>query len=226
MNRTWNKKCFFVCISIIVLLLWITYSNSFKSSWHLDDYPHIVRNPKIHIDRIDLQSILNTFVSTESGKIYRPLPMMTFAMNWIVSGNQVYGYHTYYPNDGYSCVFKGKERPVYSPGYLALVDGNEDFTYLLKLRSVLKSLQDAGRQEGYYELSEELKTVVGWKNAILLLRTESANSQVYPVLKGSSRDLYEAKGKILEILARPINAHIDKLTYFPNEMLELMCFVL
>lgn len=32
--------------------------------------------------------------------------------------------------------------------------------------------------------------------------------------------------RILEILARPINAHVDKLTYYPNEMLELMCFVL
>lgn len=151
----------------------------------------------------------NTVLGTQTGGTYSMgylEPRLFFWNMWQagLNGYQVYGYHTYYPNDGYSCVFKGKDRPVYSPVYFALLDGNEDFTYLLKLRSVLNSLKDTGRQESYHELSEELKTVVGWKNAKLLLKTESANSQVYPVLKGSSKDLYEAKGKILEILARNI----------------------
>ena len=119
-----------------------------------------------------------------------------------LNGYQVYGYHTHYPKDGYSFVFKGKERPVYSPVYFALIDGNEDFAYLLKLKSILQSLKDSGNDDRYNELSEELKTIIGWKNAILQLKTESANSAVYPVLQASPEDLYEAKGKLLKILAK------------------------
>ena len=80
-------------IGLIILLVFLCYSNTFHSSWHLDDYPNIVLNDKIHLQNIDLDSIYQTFFASPSGKFYRPLPMLSFAVNWYFHGVDVFGYH-------------------------------------------------------------------------------------------------------------------------------------
>lgn len=68
-------------------------------SWHLDDFPNIVRNPLIHIPDLSLGSLLqasNLFQDKNviySGTSFRPVAYLSFALNWYADNDQVTGYH-------------------------------------------------------------------------------------------------------------------------------------
>ena len=147
----------------------------------------------------------NTIIATQASGTHNKDYMEARLFFWNMwqsglNGYQVYGYHTFYPKDNYSFVFKGAERPVYSPVYFALIDGNDDFKYLLKLTSIMRHLQDTGDDTRSIEVGKKLKNIIGWKNdALLQLKTESGNSVVYPVLNGSVEELYSAREKIFEL---------------------------
>ena len=74
-------------------LIWIVYSSSLSASWHLDDYQNIVRNDKIHLSTLTPASLKDTFFAGTSDKLYRPVPMASFAINWFQHGAAVLGYH-------------------------------------------------------------------------------------------------------------------------------------
>jgi len=75
------------------VLIWIGYSSSLTASWHMDDISNIVRNEKIHLSQFDLDSMIDTFFAGATGKLYRPIPMASFALNWYYSGAGVLGFH-------------------------------------------------------------------------------------------------------------------------------------
>ena len=72
-----------------------SYSNSFNSSWHLDDEANITGNHRIHIKALTPESITGTLYANpvSAGKMYRPVANLTFALNWYVGQNNVTGYH-------------------------------------------------------------------------------------------------------------------------------------
>ena len=76
----------------LLLLIGIAYSSSLTASWHLDDIQHILRNEKIHLTRPDVRSLIDTFFANPYAKLYRPLPMASFALNWYAHGADVLGY--------------------------------------------------------------------------------------------------------------------------------------
>lgn len=78
---------------ILCVLIVIAYTSGLKATWHLDDFPNIVRNEKIHLTRIDCQSMLATFFAGPGANLYRPLPMASFALNWYFHGADVTDYH-------------------------------------------------------------------------------------------------------------------------------------
>jgi tetratricopeptide (TPR) repeat protein len=88
--------CVFLLFAFFVL---IVYSNTFNASWQLDDYHNIVNNPWLHINNLYPESLKNTFYASPDGgqynqeKIYRPVPMLSFALNWYYGKNDVTGYH-------------------------------------------------------------------------------------------------------------------------------------
>jgi Tfp pilus assembly protein PilF len=75
------------------------YSNSFKASWHFDDYSNIVNKPALHLEKFSLNSITRTFYSRSENssagneKMFRPLACLTFGLNWYVGQGRVTGYH-------------------------------------------------------------------------------------------------------------------------------------
>ncbi len=94
-NRTspFIQNCtaiFLLCFIIIAL-----YSNSFDCSWHLDDYHNIVRNSKIHISDLEPSSLYKAFFAKPGKRntLYRPVPMLTFAVNWYAGNGKVWGFH-------------------------------------------------------------------------------------------------------------------------------------
>lgn len=86
----------FFYIAVLTLLV---YSNSFNASWHLDDYDNIVRNPGIHLTDLAPDSIKKSFYASVDGgnyngdKLFRPVAMFSFALNWYLGKNNVFGYH-------------------------------------------------------------------------------------------------------------------------------------
>ncbi|CAK8720755.1 MAG: hypothetical protein CDV28_10763 [Candidatus Electronema aureum] len=95
MNKSivnWNHSFVFFLIACIVF---VTYSNTFNASWQLDDEPNITNNSKIHVTTLNFHQINNTFRANPivNDKLYRPLPCLTFGLNWYVGQGNVFGYH-------------------------------------------------------------------------------------------------------------------------------------
>ena len=97
-NQKWRLKrlpALFFFTLIIVLI----YSNSFNASWHLDDRPNIVDNRGLHITNLQTGSLMRTFFTapksggTITDRLYRPIPCLTFAINWYFGKDMVFGYH-------------------------------------------------------------------------------------------------------------------------------------
>jgi len=80
---------------ILFFLIFLVYSNTFHASWHFDDYPNIVNNPKIQIAEITTQSLVRSMQRRGGDACWRPLAYLTFALNWFAGGNEVFGYHLY-----------------------------------------------------------------------------------------------------------------------------------
>ena len=80
---------------LLFILLLLVYSNSFNASWHLDDQPNITNNPVLKIDILSLERVWGLFFASPGNpqRLYRPLPCLTFALNWYVGGLNPQGYH-------------------------------------------------------------------------------------------------------------------------------------
>ena len=85
-------KPFRFCI-ILFLLVFVAYRNTFRASWHLDDYPSIVENQKIQITDLTLQSLYRSLQHPNNETLWRPLAHLSFALNWYAGRDNVFSYH-------------------------------------------------------------------------------------------------------------------------------------
>ncbi|MFZ3072637.1 MAG: hypothetical protein WA162_05290 [Thermodesulfobacteriota bacterium] len=84
MQKIFEDKRFHLWMSgLLILAVFLVYSNTFKASFHFDDTPNIVENYKIR-SLGNLPEIL---------KGQRGFTMATFALNYAVGGLNVIGYH-------------------------------------------------------------------------------------------------------------------------------------
>ena len=76
----------------MVLLI---YSNSFRASWHLDDYQNITNNSRVQINDLKPSTLFQTFFASPEGKKYpyRSVSFITFALNAYFGSTDVFGYH-------------------------------------------------------------------------------------------------------------------------------------
>ena len=88
-----------VALVLLFFLILIPYSNTFRASWHFDDFPKIINNSAIKITNLQPQTLYSTFFTpngsgeSQKKKIYRPIPCLTFALNYYIGQYNVYGYH-------------------------------------------------------------------------------------------------------------------------------------
>jgi protein O-mannosyl-transferase len=86
----------FLLFSLIIASI---YSNTLQSSWHLDDGPNILDNYFLHLDSLSFNKLKNTLYTDVHDpvklgkKLYRPVPCLTFALNWYFGKDNVLGYH-------------------------------------------------------------------------------------------------------------------------------------
>ena len=84
-----------LALGFLCVLIFGAYSNTFQSSWHLDDFPTLVHDSALHLEDLSASSIAATFYSRPGslGKSYRPVSCLSLALNWYLGGDQVAGYH-------------------------------------------------------------------------------------------------------------------------------------
>jgi tetratricopeptide (TPR) repeat protein len=90
---SWRKNIFAV-VTIFIIILAI-YSNTFDASWHFDDESNILKNDYLQLKELTWQNIKRTFFADPyvEGKFYRPVVCLSFALNYYIGGNGVFGYH-------------------------------------------------------------------------------------------------------------------------------------
>jgi len=76
----------FTFISLLIILLAV-YSNTFDGNWQYDDFHNIVQNTNIHFNTISFDSIKAAIFSQ------RPLPNISFGLNYYFNRLDVVGYH-------------------------------------------------------------------------------------------------------------------------------------
>jgi len=67
------------------------YANTFDSPFLFDDIPNIKRNPHVQIETLDAQNL--AAVIHKSPNPRRPVANISFALNYLWGGYQVFGYH-------------------------------------------------------------------------------------------------------------------------------------
>ena len=94
-----NSKKFFIAFFCLAFLILFIYSNTFYASWQFDDKPNIVNNGYLHLKDLNQQSLFNTLITNPKdpwkpgNKLYRPIPSLTFGLNWYFGRDNVTGYH-------------------------------------------------------------------------------------------------------------------------------------
>lgn len=86
-----SKKYLFTFLSLLAALL-IIYSNSFYGEWHFDDSGNIIDNERIKIKSFSWPDIQKC-IQDNDNKIWRPLAMLSFALNYKLGGTDVLGFH-------------------------------------------------------------------------------------------------------------------------------------
>lgn len=79
----------------LLVLITLAYGNTFSASWHFDDHPNILLNPRVHICDLSPSTLLKIFCDGFGGeeKLYRPVSCLSFSLNWISSGDRPAAYH-------------------------------------------------------------------------------------------------------------------------------------
>jgi tetratricopeptide (TPR) repeat protein len=94
-----SQKKNLIIFLVLFLFVFGAYSGNYNASWHFDDHQNIVDNPKIHINDFKFKNFKEAlFAGYDEGqylgrRMYRPVPMLTFALNWYIGKDNVIGYH-------------------------------------------------------------------------------------------------------------------------------------
>lgn len=89
----WWRRYLFVVMALLVILL-LSYNNSFEASWHFDDYGNIVENANIRIKQLNWDNFKKlSYGIMNEGRISRPFSYLSFALNYYFGGIDVFGYH-------------------------------------------------------------------------------------------------------------------------------------
>jgi tetratricopeptide (TPR) repeat protein len=86
-----------IALLLLLFLICLLYSNALDIAWHMDDFPNITQNPRLHLKKLGADDIAATFFASpvpgRSNQLYRPVACLTFALNWYFGQQEVHGYH-------------------------------------------------------------------------------------------------------------------------------------
>ena len=76
------------CLALVALVLAILgiYWPGLSGSFVFDDYPNLLDNPAVRVDKLDAGQWLSAMLSSPASSLQRPLAMFTFALNYFFTG--------------------------------------------------------------------------------------------------------------------------------------------
>ena len=77
-----------VLLTALIVLTVVVYARGLTGPFLFDDFPNVIEQPHIALDRLDWQALKNAGVSNQSGPAGRPLPAVTFALNFYFAGQR------------------------------------------------------------------------------------------------------------------------------------------
>jgi tetratricopeptide (TPR) repeat protein len=80
---------------LFAVLTTVVYSGSFRVPWHFDDSANILKNSPVHITQLNPDTLKGALFAhpTQPGKLYRPVSVLSLALNWYAGGDNTLGYH-------------------------------------------------------------------------------------------------------------------------------------
>ena len=87
-----SKKYIFTFITLLAVLFLI-YSNSFNGDWQFDDFGNIVNNPRVQMKSFSWLEIKHCILDSDQKILWRPLAVLSFALNYKFGGMDVFGFH-------------------------------------------------------------------------------------------------------------------------------------
>jgi hypothetical protein len=78
--------------ALIGLIVFLVYCWGINGHFQFDDYPNIVHNERLHIKNLNIESITKASLSSSSGKLRRPISMMSFSINYYFSKLNPFSY--------------------------------------------------------------------------------------------------------------------------------------
>ena len=87
-----------LAIFLLLGLIFICYANTFKAPWYFDDHIRIVNNRAIHLNELTPAALMASIdpaagESHSRDAFFRPVVMMSLAVNWYLSGGNIAGFH-------------------------------------------------------------------------------------------------------------------------------------
>ncbi len=160
----------------------------------------------------EMKLLPNTIIATQISADYKDKYEAKRRFCWLIwqagcNGYQIYGYHTFYPKNKYSSVFRDAslKHPIPSPCYFGLVDGYEDFVYLHSASQLFNKLKISKQTAKAKLLHSKLEKIISDKANILKIKYKppayyDRGRTKIPYLNSSASDIRKAKRELLSLL--------------------------
>ncbi|MEJ2442692.1 MAG: hypothetical protein P8Y42_04420, partial [Exilibacterium sp.] len=79
-------------MALLLFVVGIAYVPGLNGPFIFDDAPNLMENQKVHINELSTDSIYSAVFSIQSGPLYRPVSMLSIALNYYWGGDKVRNY--------------------------------------------------------------------------------------------------------------------------------------
>ncbi len=86
-----------IVFAVLSIIAFIMYHPGSRGPYMLDDFMNLKNNAVLKMESLSIQSLSNAAFSMKTGPLYRPVSMLSFALNYYFTGN-IDGYHIKWPN--------------------------------------------------------------------------------------------------------------------------------
>jgi tetratricopeptide (TPR) repeat protein/uncharacterized membrane protein HdeD (DUF308 family) len=83
-QRLWHL----VFLASLLVLTLLVYARGLSGPFLFDDFPNVIEQPHIAVDTLEWQALKNAGLTNQSGPVGRPLPAVTFALNFYFAGQR------------------------------------------------------------------------------------------------------------------------------------------
>ncbi len=85
-----SRHIYKLILALSLFTVFIIYKPGFQGYFQFDDFPNIVKNPHIQITTFSLDQLFDAATSGTAGPLGRPLSLLSFAVNHLLSGFDAY----------------------------------------------------------------------------------------------------------------------------------------